>query len=166
MKSIKGTIQVIGDLIKINKGRADFLERILNETGDLNIEFTEILTNKINESRVNVEGLANLMMGFEGGLLENPLPPGKIFWVWSDNKKRWNGNNGNALLNECKCGEEAIFEAYKTALTSDSLNDYNSRKLIMDQKYALQTSHDRIKKYHDLQQLIFQTDATSYLYGV
>jgi uncharacterized protein (TIGR02284 family) len=149
---------IICDLIRINKDRVDCYKRFMSESEAPNMELKEIFYNKANKSRKNAEELTSLIPASgRGGFPENTIVPGKIFQAWCDAKKMFTGKDRKAVLNDCECGEEAALEAYKTALTSDSLNDYASRKLIMDQKYSLQTSQDMIKRYRDLQGLVLLT---------
>lgn len=151
---MEGLLEIICDLIRINKDRGDYYERLIIETEIINMELIEILKSKANDNYKNAEKLSGLIVSNAGYFCEYTVTPGKIFRVWKDAKNGGDGKDREGLLNSCECGDAATLEAYKTALNSDSLNDYASRELIMDQKYSLQTSHDSIKKYRDFQVLV------------
>src|SRR5665647_512245 len=104
MKSMKGLMEVICDLIRINKYRVGCYERVMNESEVLNMELMEIINNKANESRKNAEELTGLIISFEGHFSEYTVVPGKIFRAWSNTKNILNGKDRKALLNECEWG--------------------------------------------------------------
>lgn len=145
---------IISDLIKINYQRVDCYNSLMQMTQESDTGLREIFYNKASECKKNAAELsALLLMPLADKIDGSTSKCGAIFDAWKQNGNICSCEDRDVLLGECECGEEFALEAYKTALTSPSLNDYQSRKTIMDQKYALQISQDHIKKYRDLQEL-------------
>lgn len=147
-------IEVITDLIRINIDRAECFENTMRESEVLDMELIQILIDDAQKSRNNAKELIDLITVRGISFTKDIARPGKIYLLWKDAKKLLSANDRLILLYDYACGKEAALEAYRAALTSESLNDYASRNLIMDQKYSLQISQEMIKKYRDLQDLV------------
>ncbi|MCW3093535.1 MAG: family four-helix-bundle protein [Ferruginibacter sp.] len=140
--------EIIGDLIRINKIRIECYYKLTVEDNESSDELKELFEYKAIKVQNNNEELLELLTWNDS----LPIPPGRIFLDWNKTKKMLSSENGKAVLSFCEWGEEAALEAYKSALISGAL-DPIARRVIMDQKYSLQSSHNQIKKYLDLQDL-------------
>ncbi|MEO7766853.1 MAG: hypothetical protein ABIS01_05475 [Ferruginibacter sp.] len=148
--TVKTYGQIVCDLIRINKVRVECFEMLAQESGQSSKELKQIFRLKIEKIQKSNEELSVLIADVD----LRDTKPGKIYREWNETKSMLSFKDTRAIFDFCECGEEAALEAYKTALISDSLNSYASR-VIMDQKYSLQSSHTQIKKYLDLQQLAY-----------
>ena len=156
MNTMDGLIEIISDLQRINKERQEYYEGMLNREHFLQDELTEMINNKINECRRNIEVLTGLSMSFGISFQSVRMVPGKIFLAWSEAKNEWRNNFRQSVLNECSYGETAALEAYRTALVSESLHHVEARRILMDQKFLLQIFTEQVNRYLDLQALSFQ----------
>jgi uncharacterized protein (TIGR02284 family) len=75
---------------------------------------------------------------------------GKIYRAWMDVKATFTGKDRKAILASCEYGEDAAQRAYEDALASDAELPANIRQVITNQKAALKSSHDMVKKYRDM----------------
>ena len=155
MGNKKNLMELINDLTNINHRCADYYENMLGVHNALNMELKAIFSIRANKSLHYSEKLTRLNISHSGDYPQYAIAPGKIYYEWDIAKKSCGGNGREGLLNSFEWCEAATLEAYKTALTSHSLNDYASRKVIMDQKHALQTSLGAIKRYRDFEKLFF-----------
>lgn len=156
MNTTDGLIEIISDLRRINKERLECYEGVLSKEQFLHVELTYMINNKIKECRRNIEALTKLSMSFGVEFGRFGIIPGKIFLAWIEARKEWMGNFRNSVLNECSYGEAAALEAYKTALVSDALTHFESRRILMDQKFSVQIFTDQVNRYRDLQALSVQ----------
>jgi uncharacterized protein (TIGR02284 family) len=89
-----------------------------------------------------------------GRLGGDPAPgttaSGKIYRAWMDVKATFTGKDRKAILASCEYGEDAAQRAYEDALASDADLPANIRQVITNQKAALKSSHDMVKKYRDM----------------
>ncbi len=156
MNAIHELPQIIADLVRINKDRAEHYEGILNGGENLHHELIQMINRKINESHRNIRALNRLIKSYDIDFSGFGIAPGKIFITWSASKNERISKHGSSDLSNCSFDEEAVLEAYRTALVSEALNHVESRKMLMDQKFSLQTFANQINRYRDLQYLSYQ----------
>jgi uncharacterized protein (TIGR02284 family) len=85
-----------------------------------------------------------------GDIASDTTVSGKIYRVWMDFKSAISGKARKSILASCEYGEDAAQKAYEEALKADSELPSDVRQLIVNQKAALKTSHDTIKRYRDM----------------
>ncbi len=156
MNTTDGLIEILSDMRRINKERLDCYENVLNREQVLHVQLLSMINNKISECRRNIVALTKLTMSFGVDFGELGIIPGQIFLLWSEARKECRDNFRQSVLNECSEGEAAALEAYRAALVSEVLNHFESRKLLMDQKFLLQIFMDQLNRYRDLQVLSVQ----------
>ncbi len=156
MNTTDGLIEIISDLRRINKERLECYEGVLSREQFLHVELTELINKKIKDCRRNIEALTKLSKSFGVEFGRFGIIPGRIFLAWAEARKDWMGKFRNSVLNECSFGEASALEAYKTALVSDALTHFESRRILMDQKFSMQIFTDQVNRYRDLQALSVQ----------
>lgn len=153
MNHLEALNELLFDLIRINEDRVECYENLIMLDDAMKPGLYEIFHSKVIESKTNLIDLKELLQPIAGIKTNNYMSPGKLFCTWRDTKKIMDQSDPNALLEDCGCGEEAALEAYKTALSSEYLVDYNCRRVLMDQKFSLQSFKIKINKYSDLQSI-------------
>lgn len=150
MATNDGLVEVLNDLVRINNDRVEGYERANNEAKDIDVDLRSIFTRMAEESKQYAAELTQEIVRLGGEPATGTTASGKIYRVWMDVKATFSGNSRQAILESCEFGEDAAQKAYKQALESDAEMTAEQRQLITNQKSALKTSHDVIKKYRDM----------------
>ena len=151
MASNENVIEILNDLIQINNDRVEGYQRAASEleTEDSDLEGT--FSKMQSESRQYVSELTQEVVKLGGEPSKGTTASGKIYRAWMDVKATFTGKDRKAILASCEFGEDAAQKAYEAALSSDESLPMEVRQLIANQKAALKTSHDLIKKQRDMQ---------------
>jgi len=151
MASNENVIEILNDLIQINNDRVEGYQRAASEleTEDSDLEGT--FSKMQSESRQYVSELTQEVVKLGGEPSKGTTASGKIYRAWMDVKATFTGKDRKAILASCEFGEDAAQKAYEAALSSDESLPMEVRQLIANQKAALKTSHDLIKKLRDMQ---------------
>lgn len=144
----KETIEVLNDLVTINNDRVVGYERALEETKAEDADLKTLFTAMIDESRKIRVDLAGEVQALGGEFEAGTTASGKLYRAWMDVKAVFTGHSRHAVLANCERGEDAAQNAYKEALTENSLPNY-IRTTLEAQKQILKASHDRIKALRD-----------------
>lgn len=141
-------IDVLNDLVRINNDRTAGYEKALTETRDTGLQ--HIFTSMASQSRDNAAAL-NSLIGALGGDEEADATTlsGKLYRSWMDLKSAFNSSDASVLAS-CEYGETVALKVYDMALNFEEHMPENIRDEIARQRAELQLSHDRIKKYHDM----------------
>ena len=150
MKTTTATTEVLNDLVQINNDRIEGYERARKELGDGDADLKSLFLNMIGESQKYKMALATEIAALGDDIDTGTTNSGKIYRAWMDVKALFTGHDRQTVLNNCEFGEDAAQKAYKMALEEEDL-PANIRTLISDQKAALRTSHDEIKRLRDSQ---------------
>ncbi|TLU94134.1 ferritin-like domain-containing protein [Dyadobacter sediminis] len=154
MDTNEDLVEVLNDLIRINNDRIDGYETALNDVKDIDLDLKGIFQKMANESRENIKELSSEIRSLGGDVASGTTSSGKIYRVWMDIKATFTGHDRTSALESCEYGEDAAQEAYDDALATSVDLPVHVRQLIANQKAELLESHNLIKKYRDLHQLI------------
>ncbi len=143
--------EVLNDLIRINNDRTEGYERAVEDTQDKDTDLQAIFHRMADESKQYASELESEVRKVGGDVAKDTTVSGKIYRVWMDLKSAVTGKARKSILESCEYGEDAAQKAYEEALKEDANLPSNVRQLIVNQKAALKTSHDTIKRYRDSQ---------------
>jgi uncharacterized protein (TIGR02284 family) len=144
----KKTCDVLNDLIKINNDRVEGYTKASDEAKDNAVNLVVTFQNMIEQSRIYITDLGNLVTKYGGTLADGSTAMGKIYRTWMDLQINFSVDDRKNILNACEFGEDAAQKAYRKALEELELGE-EARSLIAMQKNALKDSHDLIKSYRD-----------------
>ena len=142
--------EVLNDLIKINNDRIEGYERAVEDTREKDVDLQAIFHRMADESKQYASELESQVRKSGGDTATDTTVSGKIYRVWMDFKSAISGKARKSILESCEYGEDAAQKAYEEALKSDAELPAEVRQLIVNQKAALKTSHDTIKRYRDM----------------
>jgi len=152
MSSNENVREVLNDLIKINHDRIEGYERAVEDTRDKDTDLQSIFHQMADESKQYATELESEVRKVGGEPASDTTVSGKIYRVWMDLKSTVTGKARKSILESCEYGEDAAQKAYAEALKTDSELPSDIRQIIVNQKAALKTSHDTIKRYRDMQE--------------
>lgn len=148
MKTLTSELtDVLNDLVRINNDRIAGYEKAANEVSEYDMK--SLFNNMASDSRKYANELTNRVHELGGEAAEGTTTSGKIYRAWMDLKAAFAGKDKLSVLEACEYGEDAAQKAYADALSSETDMDTKTRQLISEQKSALKTGHDLIKKYRD-----------------
>lgn len=150
MATHEKTIEMLNDLVRINNDRVAGYEKAMEEARDIDVDLRAVFSRMAEESRQYAAELSQEVVKLGGEPATGTTNSGKIYRMWMDIKATFSGKTRQAVLENCAFGEDAAQKAYDEALKSDAEMPADLRQLITNQKSALKTSHDVIKKYRDL----------------
>ena len=151
-KTNEAAIEILNDLIKINNDRIKGYEKAIENTDTLEAEVKTLYARMIEESYEYNRELSEQVVKAGGEPATDTSVPGKIYHAWMDVKATFSGHDTKSTLVACEFGEDAAQKAYEEALKEDAALPSDVRQLIVNQKSALKTSHDTIKRYRDMQE--------------
>ena len=154
METNEPLIEVLNDLIKINNDRVNGYEKACDEIKNTDVDLQAMFQKMANTSRDYARDLSNAVVKLGGEPATDTTISGKIYRTWMDVKAAFARKERLSVLESCEFGEDAAQRAYEAALASDAEINAETRQLIMDQKAALKTSHDLIKKYRDVHEAV------------
>ncbi|MDQ6480856.1 PA2169 family four-helix-bundle protein [Dyadobacter sp. LHD-138] len=149
MSTNENLIEVLNDLIRINNDRIDGYEKAIKETEEIDLDLRTLFLKMANDSKEYVSELTSEVASLGGAVATGTTSSGKIYRVWMDIKATFSGHDRQSVLESCEYGEDAAQEAYDDALASDAEISVAIRQIITEQKAALLSSHNLIKKYRD-----------------
>lgn len=144
-KSIKKTVEVLKDLIKVNYDRMeaykDATARFEGSEPDLISVFGQMVTQGSNLSAE----LTTELMAHGKQPEENFTVIGSIYREWMSINLLFNGNERPELLDFCEYIEDAILMVYESARVQDDITE-TARTLIEKQQQQLRNSYESIKQ--------------------
>jgi uncharacterized protein (TIGR02284 family) len=150
MKTDYELISVLNDLVRINHDRTEGYQKAVQELKPTDIDLATMFTNMANASVQNANALAAEVAKLGGEPASDTTQSGKLYRVWMDIRAGVSARDRKSILALCEFGEDAALKAYKLALESDAEIPADIRQLILDQREALQSSHDIVKRYRDM----------------
>jgi conserved hypothetical protein len=150
MAQNENIIEVLNDLIRINNDRTAGYQRASDEARDMDVDLQTMFNRMADESRQYATELTAEVGRLGGDPATGTTASGKIYRAWMDVKATFTGKDRTAILASCEYGEDAAQRAYEEALASDAELPANIRQIITNQKAALKSSHDMVKKYRDM----------------
>lgn len=154
MERNSNLIEVLNDLIRINNDRTTGYQKAAGEAKEIDVDLRTIFHRMADESRDYARELTDEVIRLGGDPAKGTTASGKIYRAWMDVKATFTGKDRTSILASCEFGEDAAQRAYETALASDAEMPVPIRQLIATQKSALKTSHDLIKKYRDMHEVV------------
>lgn len=148
MDNFKKIIEVINDLIRINKDREEGYVKASRELTPAEHNLRGVFERKAQESRNNVMQLQHkaVEVGAQAG--EEPESGGSItgaiYSVWSDLKRAFSGDDAKAILKSVETGEQAAQKCYCQALDDNELPD-DVCEVLREQKSHIEESEREIK---------------------
>ena len=153
MKKNEKTIEVLNDLIRINKDRIEGYEKAIQEGKEVEPDIRNFFYTMSTESRSFVNDLHAEVLRLGGVPVSGSTISGKIYLFWLDIKAQWlggyTGNDTYSLLAASEAGEDAVEKAYRHALDPGIDLPENIERLIKTQGIRLKRSHALMKKYKD-----------------
>ena len=154
MEANKDLIEVLNDLIRINHDRTDGYHKAVEELKPTDIDLKTMFTNMANTSVQYANALAAEVRNLGGSPASDSTQSGKLYRVWMDIRSGISARDRKSVLALCEFGEDAALKAYNLALESDAEISADVRRVIMEQKTALQSSHDVVKRYRDMHEAV------------
>jgi uncharacterized protein (TIGR02284 family) len=149
METIEKAFEVLNDLIEINNDRVAGFAHAGKDLGENDNDLLALFLSMREESRNNVQELGYAInqaggepeMGFSGS--------GTLHRTWLDIKATFTGHDRKSILEECERGEDAIKNAYKSALDPENGLSPEFTEIVIRQKQGIDAAHDRIKALRD-----------------
>ena len=148
MDNLKKILEVLNDLIRINKDREAGYTKVSRELTPAEHNLRSAFERKAQESRNNIVQLEILADEIHDQLQEEDLPEtrtlsGRIYRLWTEVKDFFTGNDKSAVLKSCADGEAKAKDCYENALRELELPD-NIQHVLDDQKNSLDTSQQEM----------------------
>lgn len=154
MEANKEFIEVLNDLIRINHDRTEGYHKAVEELKPTDIDLKTMFSNMANTSVQYANALAAEVRNLGGTPASDSTQSGKLYRVWMDIRSGMSARDRKSVLALCEFGEDAAQKAYNLALESDAEIPANIRQVIVEQKTALKSSHDVVKRYRDLHESV------------
>ena len=156
MENLKKIIEVLNDLIKINKDREAGYAKASRELTPAEHNLRSAFERKAEESRNNiiqlehkVEEIRERLGGqpqTENATTENPGFNGRIYKMWKEVKEFFSGNDSSSVIKSCVEGEVKAKKCYEDALNEYQLPEDISN-LLLEQKTSLDASQQEMSNY-------------------
>lgn len=154
MEANKDLIEVLNDLIRINHDRTEGYHKAVEELKPTDIDLKTMFTNMANASVQYSNALSTEVRNLGGNPASDSTQSGKLYRVWMDIKSSVSARDRKSVLALCEFGEDAALKAYNLALESDAEISAEIRQLIVEQRGAIQSSHDVVKRYRDMHEAV------------
>lgn len=154
MEANKELIEVLNDLIRINHDRTEGYHKAVEELKPTDIDLKTMFTNMANASVQYANALSTEVRNLGGNPATDSTQSGKLYRVWMDIKSGITARDRKSVLALCEFGEDAALKAYNLALESDAEIPAELRQLIVEQRSAIQSSHDVVKRYRDMHESV------------
>lgn len=154
MEAHKDLVEVLNDLIRINHDRTEGYHKAVEELKPTDIDLKTMFANMANTSVQYANALSTEVRNLGGEPAVDSTQSGKLYRVWMDIKSGITARDRKSVLALCEFGEDAALKAYNLALESDAEIPADIRQLIVEQKNAIQSSHDVVKRYRDMHEAV------------
>lgn len=154
MEANKDLIEVLNDLIRINHDRTEGYHKAVEELKPTDIDLKTMFTNMANSSVQYANALSTEVRNLGGNPASDSTQSGKLYRVWMDIKSGISARDRKSVLALCEFGEDAALKAYNLALESEAEISADIRQLIVEQRGAIQNSHDVVKRYRDMHEAV------------
>lgn len=141
-------INTLQDLVRVNNDRSAGYDNAVTEVDDPGLQ--HIFQSMADQSREYAFELNKFIK--EGGGKEETDTSigGDLYRTWMDLKADFT-NSDSSVLASCEYGEDVTLRVYQMALNNDIEIPQDMLDVITRQHGELRLSHDRIKKYRDLE---------------
>ena len=144
---------LLNDLTRINRERIAGYQKAIGELKDTDIDLKTLFTNLANASSQNVNALVAEVQRLGREVARDTTQSGKLYRVWMDFRSGISAHDRRSILALCEFGEDSTLKAYKLALEANPEMPAEIRKLLAEQKSALQHAHDTVKRYRDMSEV-------------
>jgi uncharacterized protein (TIGR02284 family) len=149
MKDNKEVVEVLNDLIRINRDRIAGYEKAVENVEEGDAVLRTLFYQLSDESQKMKQELTDEVQTLGGDPAEDTTVSGKIYRAWMDIKDAFSADDAKSALEACEYGEDAAQKAYAEALDDSAAFPENVKRLIRDQKGLLKLSHDLIRNKRD-----------------
>jgi len=149
MDNLKKILEVLNDLIRINKDREAGYNRVSRELTPAEHNLRSAFERKAQDSRNNIVQLEQLADDVHHQIQEEDAEQkrstalGGIYKLWTEVKDFFNGKNSKDVLKSCADGEAKAKDCYESALRELELPD-NIQHVLDEQKSSLDASQQEI----------------------
>lgn len=146
--NFKKILEVLNDLIKINKEREENFVKASRELTPAEHNLRGVFERKARESRTNMMQLQHKAeeIGAADKIETNDSISGQLYRLWMDVKTAFTGDDEKAILASCESGENAAQRCYTDALNTTELPE-DIATIIREQKQSIDSSRDEIRTY-------------------
>jgi uncharacterized protein (TIGR02284 family) len=137
--SVKKTLHVLNDLIRINIDRIAGFEKAAHEEKTPDPQLREAFYRMAYEARSYVNDLHARVIGLGGAPVTQATITGKIYLHWLEGNNRFDGPDSASRLAACDASEEAYHHALEEHLPQDL------HQLIENQLWALERTHRQLQ---------------------
>jgi len=152
MQLNENLVEALNDLIRINHDRVAGYKKAVEQTDDADLK--ALFRRMADESNTYIDQLSNLITESGNDTVHDTTIYGKIYRTWMDVKATFSGHDRHSVLSACEYGEDAAQRRYNDVLRSSIAMPYAVRELIANQKLALKGSHDTVRTYRNLEQVV------------
>ncbi|HEY0680153.1 MAG TPA: PA2169 family four-helix-bundle protein [Chitinophagaceae bacterium] len=150
MDNFRKIIEVLNDLIKINKDREEGYVRASRELTPAEHNLRGIFERKAQESRNNVQQLQHkaeeIGASVDDEVANEGSITGTLYRAWTDLKNVFTSSDKKSILESCESGEKAAQKCYSDALDDKELPE-EITSLILEQKQHIDASKDELESY-------------------
>lgn len=149
METTSKAIETLNDLIQINNDRVAGFEKASKDLENDGFELHGLFANFADESRQYVMELTNAVNRHGGQAETGSSASGAIHRAWIDVKSAFGGSDQKSILEECERGEDAIKNAYQSALEPENGLGAEELEIVRRQQRELSEAHERIRALRD-----------------
>ena len=148
----KGVIDVLNDLIKLNRDRVEGYQKAREELEDGNRHIARtLIDDRIQESHVFINELTTAISGLDGFPEDTESTGGKLYRAWMGLKTSFTGGSSKSVLELCEYGEDVALKVYDAALKGKTDWPEDILSTLSRQRMILEDAHDIIKRNRDIE---------------
>lgn len=152
MDNLKKILEVLNDLIRINKDREAGYHKVSRELTPAEHNLRSAFERKALESRNNISQLQTMAEEIQHQIDDYPVNDetenresfaGRIYNIWNEVKDFFTGKDNDSLVKSCADGEAIAKSCYETALTAAKYPQDISR-VLNHQKSSIDASRQEL----------------------
>jgi uncharacterized protein (TIGR02284 family) len=144
MESTSTVLEVLGDLLKINRDRVEGYKKASYNTSDAGLK--ALFSNMADQARMNVTDIMREIIQHKGSIeAVETTRAGKLYQVWETFKGQFSNHSIKNVLTLCESREAEAMNIYQKAKNKSFGNHLN--QLIEQHAVSLKSSHEVIKVY-------------------
>lgn len=141
-------INTLQDLVRVNNDRSAGYDNAITEVDDPGLQ--HIFQSMADQSREYAFELNKFIKTVGGQEEPDTSVAGDLYRTWMDLKADFT-NSDSSVLASCEYGEDVTLRVYNMALNNEIEVPQDILDVITRQHGELRLSHDRIRKYRDLE---------------
>jgi len=149
MDNLKKILEVLNDLIRINKDREEGYTKVSRELTPAEHNLRSAFERKAQDSRNNIVQLEQLadevhhQLGDEDSSEPRPGAAGRIYKIWNEMKDFFTGKDKSSVLQSCAAGEGKAKDCYENVLNEVDLPE-NIHDALNQQKDLIDASQQEM----------------------